>query len=211
MEKLPPHILKKAIKGISCIGHPLRIRILEYLDVNGNASVSDITKGLRQEQIIISQNLKKLRDANLVKTNKKGVFVYYDIYEEYPASIFVCIRKLYALISNNDKFLKDNFKQLLPVDFMIMVANQIKLFSNTDKMKILNFLLENGESYVSQIVDGTGIKQTKVSLYLKRLYDDEFIKSKKVGRFVYYDITKGVHKTALECTHKRYSLMKDNF
>ena len=211
MEKLPPHILKKAIKGISYIGHPLRIRILEYLDVYGSSSVSDITKGLGQDQITISQNLKKLRDANLVKTNKKGVFVYYDIYEEYPASIFVCIRKLYAVISNNDKFLKDNFKQILPIDFMVMVANQIKLFSNTDKMKILNFLIENGESFVSQIVSGTGIKQTKVSLYLKRLYDDEFIKSKKVGRFVYYEITKGIHKTALECTHKRYSLMKDKF
>ena len=211
MEKLPPHILKKAIKGISYIGHPLRIRILEYLDVYGSSSVSDITKGLGQDQITISQNLKKLRDANLVKTNKKGVFVFYDIYEEYPASIFVCIRKLYAVISNNDKFLKDNFKQILPIDFMVMVANQIKLFSNTDKMKILNFLIENGESFVSQIVSGTGIKQTKVSLYLKRLYDDEFIKSKKVGRFVYYEITKGVHKTALECTHKRYSLMKDKF
>ena len=211
MEKLPPHILKKAIKGISYIWHPLRIRILEYLDVYGSSSVSDITKGLGQDQITISQNLKKLRDANLVKTNKKGVFVYYDIYEEYPASIFVCIRKLYAVISNNDKFLKDNFKQILPIDFMVMVANQIKLFSNTDKMKILNFLIENGESFVSQIVSGTGIKQTKVSLYLKRLYDDEFIKSKKVGRFVYYEITKGIHKTALECTHKRYSLMKDKF
>lgn len=211
MIKLPEDILKKAIKGLSYIGHPLRIRILEYLDVNGLSSVSEITKGLNQDQIMISQNLKKLRDANLVKTTRKGVFIYYDIYEEYPASIFKCIRKLFGAMSNQEKFLTDGYKEILPVDFMTIVAGRIKLFANHDKMRILNYLLENGESFVSQIVNDTGIKQTKVSLYLKRLSDDEFIKSRKDGRYIFYEITKGVHKTALQCIHNRYSLVGNNF
>ena len=50
---LPIEIMKKAVRGISYISHPLRLRILEYLDVNGASSVSTITKALNAEQVII--------------------------------------------------------------------------------------------------------------------------------------------------------------
>ena len=59
--QLPPEIMKKAVKGISYISHPLRLRILEFLDVNGQSSVSSIANGLGAEQIFVSQILKKLR------------------------------------------------------------------------------------------------------------------------------------------------------
>ena len=39
-QQLPENIMRKAVKGISYIAHPLRLRILEYLDVNGSSSVS---------------------------------------------------------------------------------------------------------------------------------------------------------------------------
>ena len=34
-EQLPDEVMKKAVKGISYIAHPLRLRILEFIDVNG--------------------------------------------------------------------------------------------------------------------------------------------------------------------------------
>ena len=43
-KQLPGETMKKAVKGISYISHPLRLRILEYLDVNGASSVSAITR-----------------------------------------------------------------------------------------------------------------------------------------------------------------------
>ena len=208
-KQLPETIMKKAAKGISYIAHPLRLRILEFLDVNGSSSVSEITKALGEEQVIISQNLKKLRVANLVKTKRKGLFIYYDICEEYPASIFVCIRKVFGYMTENFYFLMDGYKAILPKDYTTMVANQIKLFANFDKMKILEFLLLKGESNVSDIVFGVGIEQLKVSQYLKRLRDDGFVVCRKSGRFVYYSITKGVHMTALQCIHKRYDALKN--
>ena len=64
-KQLPLDIMKRAAKGISYIAHPLRLRILEFLDVNGAACVSDITKAVGEEQVIVSQNLRKLRDAHL--------------------------------------------------------------------------------------------------------------------------------------------------
>ena len=67
-QQLPIDIMKKAVKGIGYIAHPLRLRILEFIDVNGSSSVSAITKGVREEQVLVSQSLRKLRDADLVKT-----------------------------------------------------------------------------------------------------------------------------------------------
>ena len=205
--QLPPETMKKAVKGISYIAHPLRLRLLEYIDVNGPSSVSTLAKAINEEQMIVSQSLKKLRDANLVKTKRKGIFIYYDIYEEYPASIFECIRKLFAYMTDSFYYLKE--KALLPKDYTIMVANRIKLFANYDKMRILEYLTLFGESKVSDIINGIDSEQMKVSQYLKRLRDDGFVTARREGRYIYYAITQGVHKTAIQCIHKRYDNLKN--
>ncbi|MDR1026166.1 MAG: metalloregulator ArsR/SmtB family transcription factor [Lactobacillus sp.] len=208
-KQLPIPIMKKAVKGIGYISHPLRLRILEYLDVYGLSSVSTITKGLGEDQIMVSQSLKKLRDANLVKTKRKGIFIYYDINEEYPASIFDCMRKLFGYMTEQMKFLKDGYKEILPNDYTTMVANRIKLFANFDKMRILEYLIINEECCVSEIVKGIGSDQLKVSQYLKRLRDDGFVVARRDGRFMCYSITKGVHKSSIQCIHKRYDSLKN--
>ena len=210
-QQLPENIMRKAVKGISYIAHPLRLRILEYLDVNGSSSVSAITKALGEEQVIISQSLKKMREANLVRTNRRGIFIYYDICEEYPASIFECLRKLFGHMTDQLKFLRAGHKEILPTDYTTMAANRIKLFANYDKMRILEYLTYRGESCVSEIARETKIPQIKVSQYLKKLLDDDFVKSRRDGRFIYYDITAGVHKTTIGCIHKRYDRVGNEF
>ena len=105
--------------------------------------------------------------------------------------------------------MSDDYKAILPKDYTNMVANQIKLFANYDKMRILEYLTLNGESNVTEIIKGINCDQLKVSQYLKRLRDDGFVTCRRNGRFVYYNITKGVHKTAIECIHKRYDNLKD--
>ena len=161
------------------------------------------------EQTIVSQALKKFREANLVKTKRKGIFVYYDIFEEYPASIFVCIRKQFGYMSNQFYFLQDRYKAILPPDYTTMLANRIKLFANFDKMRILEYLLIHGQTSVSDIAKGIDCSALKVSQYLKRLKEDEFVCVHRNGRFMLYDIIKGVHKTALQCIHKRYQNLKN--
>lgn len=204
-QQLPMEIMKQAVKGISYIAHPLRLQILEFLDVNGEASVSKIAKAVKEEQMIVSQSLKKLRDAGLVIAQRHGIFIYYRIQEEYPASIFECLRKLYGYMTDSIRFLADGYKAVLPTDYTTMAANRIKLFANYDKMRILEFLLLHNESNVTQIVQGINSEQLKVSQYLRRLKDDAFVSSRRDGRFIYYSITKGVHKTALQCIRKRYA------
>lgn len=209
-KQLPVEVMKFAAKGISYIGHPVRLRILEYLDVNGISSVSAIANGIREEQLFVSQSLKKLRDAELVATERKGIFIYYKLTGEYPASIFVCLRKLLGYMTDNFNYLQDGMKEILPRDFTTLAANQIKLFAHIDKMRILECLVVFGKSCVSNIVKETGLEQIKVSQYLKKLRDDGFVTYCKDGRFVYYEITKGVHKTAIECIRKRFAAEDKN-
>ena len=206
---LPIEIMKKAVRGINYISHPLRLRILEYLDVNGASSVSAITKTLNAEQAIISQSLKKMRENNLVKTTRRGIFIYYDICEEYPASIFVCLRKLYAYMTDCFFFLQDGVKEMLPADYTMMTANRMKLFAHFDKMRILEWLTLYGRQNVTEIVNGIELEQLKVSQFLKKLRDDGFVTAERQGRFIFYNITDGVHKTCIQCIHKRYNALKD--
>lgn len=93
---LPDDVMSRAARGLTYIAHPLRLRILEFLDVNGMSSVSAIARGVGAEQMIVSQSLRKMRDAHLVQTHRRGIFIYYEICEEYPASIFGCLRKLFG-------------------------------------------------------------------------------------------------------------------
>lgn len=204
-QQLNYETMKFAAKGLSYLGHSMRLRIVEYLDVFGASSVSAIAKGIGEDQLFVSQSLKKLREADLVQTERHGIFIYYHLSGEYPASVFVCIRKLFGLVSGQMQFLEDGYKAILPKEFTNLAANQIKLFTHIDKMRILEFLIINGKSCVTDIVNATGLEQIKVSQYLKKMREDEFVKSERDGRFIYYNITKGVHKTAIQCLRKHFS------
>ena len=93
----------------------------------------------------------------------------------------------------------------LPAEIMKQAVKGISYIAHPLRLRILEFLLLNGESNVTQIVQGIESEQLKVSQYLRRLKDDAFVSSRRDGRFIYYNITKGVHKTSLQCIHKRYS------
>lgn len=208
-EQLPKEIMLKASQGISYIAHPLRLRILEFLDVNGASSVSQITKAVEEEQVIVSQSLKKMREAHLVKTKRKGLFIYYSICEEYPASIFVCLRKLFGYMTNNFYFLQDGYKALLPRDYTTMAAGRIKAFAHFDKMRIIEYLSIYDSASVNDISSGVELTPLKTSQLLKIMKEDDFVASKRQGKYVYYHLLKGVHETAIKCIHKRYNSLKN--
>ncbi len=60
------------------LAHPTRIEILELLK-NGELCVCTIYEELEQSQSNISQHLSKLKKANLVKSRKDGLQVYYSL------------------------------------------------------------------------------------------------------------------------------------
>jgi len=61
------------------LAHPLRLKILEFIDKQGAINVNKIYNTLRLEQSITSQHLRILRLAGVVDTEKEGKFVTYSI------------------------------------------------------------------------------------------------------------------------------------
>ncbi len=64
---------------MKALAHPLRLKILEYIDSQGIINVNKIYNTLKIEQSVTSQHLRLLRLAGVVNAKKEGKFVHYDI------------------------------------------------------------------------------------------------------------------------------------
>ena len=73
---------KKDYAGISeiikALSHPARLEIIDRLEENG-CNVSKIQKNLGLPQSTISQHLKILRNAGIIKSRREGTKVCYEI------------------------------------------------------------------------------------------------------------------------------------
>lgn len=67
---------------VKALAHPLRLKILEYIDNKGSINVNKIYTALKIEQSITSQHLRVLRMAGIVHSDKEGKYVHYTI--DYP-------------------------------------------------------------------------------------------------------------------------------
>lgn len=64
------------------LAHPLRLKILGFIDGHGTINVNKIYNTLKIEQSITSQHLRILRNANVLKARRDGKFMFYTI--NYP-------------------------------------------------------------------------------------------------------------------------------
>ncbi len=74
--------LARSTEVLRALAHPLRMRILEFIDQYDKINVNKIYSSLRLEQSITSQHLRILRYADLVETERDGKFIYYRV--NYP-------------------------------------------------------------------------------------------------------------------------------
>jgi ArsR family transcriptional regulator len=88
---LNPDGLAKAADVIKVVGHPDRLKILEFLE-EGEKSVGEIQEGLELPQAIVSQHLARLRGWDIVEARRDGIHVYYRITEPKVRHILDCIR-----------------------------------------------------------------------------------------------------------------------
>ena len=75
------------------LGDENRLRILLCLN-NGKKSVSGIVEELNLSQPLVSHHLKELRRALLVKVERSGLFVYYEIADDRILAILEALREL---------------------------------------------------------------------------------------------------------------------
>ncbi len=85
----------KVAEILKTIGHPIRLQVLEILEVQEPRSVSDIQESLETtvEQSLLSHHLIKMKDKGLLRSEKKGMKVYYRLADRQVLNIFDCMEK----------------------------------------------------------------------------------------------------------------------
>lgn len=97
MGKTKPSIdndkLRISSEILRALCHPLRMKILQFIDENENINVNKIYNTLKLEQSITSQHLRILRNAGIVTTQREGKFIYYHINYDKVDDVMVYVRK----------------------------------------------------------------------------------------------------------------------
>ncbi len=74
--------LQDSLELLRALAHPLRIKILGFIDQHESINVNKIYSTLHLEQSITSQHLKILRAVGLVTTEREGKYIHYRV--DYP-------------------------------------------------------------------------------------------------------------------------------
>lgn len=69
--------VQNAFLLVRALKHPFRLKILNLIIEKKLISVNEILETLQTEASITSQNLRILKDVNLVNIEKQGKFIYY--------------------------------------------------------------------------------------------------------------------------------------
>lgn len=84
--------VQDAARVLKCIGHPVRLRIIEFLDTGGERTVTEIREAIGLEQAAASQHLNLMRDKRILTARREGVHVYYDVSDEKVMRVIDCLR-----------------------------------------------------------------------------------------------------------------------
>ncbi len=71
--------LETSLQVMRALTHPLRLRIIDFIDNNESVHVNEIYNSLNLEQSITSQHLRILRLAGIVESKRNGKFIYYKL------------------------------------------------------------------------------------------------------------------------------------
>lgn len=87
--------LESAGEIIRALAHPLRLKIINFIDKNPATNVNNIYNSLQLEQSITSQHLRILRLANLVNSDRDGKEIRYSVNIEKIKKITEAIKGLF--------------------------------------------------------------------------------------------------------------------
>ena len=85
--------VENTARVLKCLGHPLRLRILDLLERKGEATVTEVHEALEVGQAVASQHLTMMRDKGILASRKEGVHVFYRIGDERALKVLACVRE----------------------------------------------------------------------------------------------------------------------
>lgn len=89
---IPDEVLQMAARVIKCLGHPLRLRLLEIMERGGELNVSELQAGSGATQAAVSEQLGILRGHGVVESRRDGTYMLYRIIEPKVFRILACVR-----------------------------------------------------------------------------------------------------------------------
>jgi len=94
--ELPVELLVHMAGALKILAHPCRLRLVEYIQREGDAPVHVIMSRLGLPQATISQHLNQMRRAGLVQAVRRGKEVWYSLSDPSVLTILDCIRRKQA-------------------------------------------------------------------------------------------------------------------
>lgn len=85
--------IQEAARILKAIGHPVRLRIIECLDLNGEMNVSGLLSEVPVSQAELSKQLAFLKSRGIVESRTDGNFRRYSIAFEGVIHVLDCVRK----------------------------------------------------------------------------------------------------------------------
>jgi DNA-binding transcriptional ArsR family regulator len=85
--------VENTARVLKCLGHPLRLRILDVLEKKTEATVTEVHEALEIEQAVASQHLTTMRDKGILESRKEGVHVIYRIGDDRALKVLSCVRE----------------------------------------------------------------------------------------------------------------------
>lgn len=94
IELIDMETLERVAPIIRNVAHPLRLRIIDFLERQGDhKSVSEIIEATGASQAIVSQQLRILKDQGVLAAKREGNYVMYGISDRSVLLLLECIRK----------------------------------------------------------------------------------------------------------------------
>ncbi|HSM03133.1 MAG TPA: metalloregulator ArsR/SmtB family transcription factor [Longimicrobiales bacterium] len=90
--ELQPDLVETTARMLKCLGHPIRLRILDLLERRGESTVTEVHEGLDLEQAVCSQHLNLMRDKGILSRRKEGVHAFYSLKDPRALKVLGCVR-----------------------------------------------------------------------------------------------------------------------
>jgi ArsR family transcriptional regulator len=99
--KISPEFIQNAARVLKTLGHPDRIKIVEYLD-DGEKTVGQIHRDLNMHQPIVSQHLKVMHDRDIVTFRQEGTRYFYSLANNFITKILNCMSEVQAKLDSGE-------------------------------------------------------------------------------------------------------------
>jgi ArsR family transcriptional regulator len=99
--KISPEFIQNAARVLKTLGHPDRIKIVEFLE-DGEKTVGQIHRDLEMQQPIVSQHLKVMYDRDIVTFRQEGTRYFYSLANNFISKILNCMSEVQAKLDSGE-------------------------------------------------------------------------------------------------------------